>query len=136
MKIKWLTEKQVQRAAKRGRKAALLCSIKHWEQLSSANTEQIKALFNSYYLTCTFCALCTRYNFTGRTRNACGNCKLFCLGKLPDFGGAWYKASDAFDSYETFRICRAWTRWKRASKALLRRIIKLYESEYGEYTNE
>ena len=132
-KIKWLTEEQVQRAARRGRKAALLCSIKHWEQLSSADREQVRDR-GSFYVLCNYCALCTRYDFGNKSFTACNDCKLHCLTQQGRQGSPWGRALDAFDLVDDCDS-RSWRTWKRTSKALLRRIIKLYESEYGEYTN-
>lgn len=134
MKIKWLTKKQVQRAALRGRKAAILCSIKHWEQLSSADQKQVQGLDDAS-ICCGHCALCTKYDFIGRGHGACGDCKLHCLVKSGGIPGFWSKASGAFDNVKEFADSKSWARWKRASKAVLRKIIKLYESEYGEYIN-
>lgn len=132
---KWLTEKQVKKAAAHGRKAALLCSIKHWEQLSSANKEQILALAFDHICS-EFCALCLRYDFIKRSWSACAHCGLHCVEIRGTQPGMWQKAKRAFDSYREHYCSQGWAKWKRASKALLYRIIKLYEKEYGEYKHE
>lgn len=131
-KIKWLTEKQVQKAAERGRKAALLCSIKHWEQLSSADKKQILGLPQNY-LTCDFCTLCTKYKFSYIDFFACLDCGLYCLVEFRHRPAMWYKAANAFTNYRSYKDTLDWINWKRASKMLLRKIIRLYESEYGTY---
>lgn len=134
-KIRWLTAEQVERAAVRGRKAALLCSIKHWEQLSSASKEQILNIPHDY-LCREFCALCTRYDYNIADSLACASCKLNCLNTGGIRRGSWYKASYAHSSYLKHRCLWDWAEWKWASKALLRRVIKLYEKEYGVYKHE
>ena len=134
-KIKWLTEKQVKKAAMRGRKAALLCSIKHWEQLSSANKEQIMDVPDNH-THCNFCALCIKYDFIQFSSIVCSDCGLHCLRGRGTKSGIWCRASDTFGDYQEFQIAPDWIKWKRTSKALLRRIIKLYEREYGAYKHK
>lgn len=129
--IKWLTEEQVAKAAGRGRKAALLCSIKHWEQLSTASKSQISKLPPANIRN-KYCALCMKCCYIGQVY-ACRACGLNCLQASAKRNGIWYRASCAFDSYQEHPCEQGWMTWKRVSKAILRRIIKLYEKEYGLY---
>lgn len=40
--MKWLTQKQVNAAAKKSDKAALDCSIEHWQQICDATDEELR----------------------------------------------------------------------------------------------
>lgn len=75
--MRWLTLQQVERAAKRGPKAALKCSMKHWEQDATATFEEMKdysEIQDNDPGSGAFCALCEYYE----QRNlGCENCILY-----------------------------------------------------------
>jgi len=58
--MKWVTEEQAERAAKRGLLAAVRCSKKHWWQARKASEEELtdaydKDEFSVYYDRCALC---------------------------------------------------------------------------------
>jgi len=61
--MRWLLKKTIEKAAKKSDKAALDCTIKHWEQLASVSYEAyLRAVDRkdvSFY--CRYCALCLRH---------------------------------------------------------------------------
>lgn len=62
--MNWLTQEEIQAAAKKGRKQALLCSIEHWRQLSGATWRELVygERKNLVHDSGDECPLCNRYD--------------------------------------------------------------------------
>ena len=124
-KIRWVTIKEVENAAKRGRKAALLCSIKHWRQNVEATAEEIeKAPLGS--LSGNLCALCHKYD-----ESNCIGCPLAeYTGKTCNNSGSLYwQAWIAWSRYDSKQAAYTW--WIKASERVLKALEGAYASLYG-----
>jgi len=79
MEIKWLTIEEIEVEAEKGHNEALLCSIKHWEQIKAAGAKLYweSSQFGVVLVTigASFCALCRRYQ-----EYSCKGCPLIVYG--------------------------------------------------------
>lgn len=74
--MKWLTKDQIEKAAEKGTKTALLNCKKHWEQMIAATKKDFEA-FNGDVKDldiAAYCALCKKYYNWG----TCDECPLKC----------------------------------------------------------
>jgi len=124
--MRWITKEEVRKAARVGRREALLCSIRHWVQLTVATPDQLQYAKKKYssgiiggcnIIRSGYCALCTRYNFDQRHTQACKSCRLDCLP-------LWRVASEAWNR-------RDWVVWYIVAGKVLEKLKKLYRKEYG-----
>ena len=74
--MKWLTQKEIQVAAKKGRRPALECSIEHWRQLAGATEAELQkgSKSNRISIGTGRCALCVRA--WGEDDEDCPECPL------------------------------------------------------------
>ena len=71
--MNWLTRKEVDAAAKKSKKAAIACSVLHWEQILSATKKDFRRLSNEIHpMSGLLCALCVRHEY---------NCAVCSLGR-------------------------------------------------------
>ena len=71
--MEWIGEKEAKAAAKKGKEAALDCSIEHWKQLSHRPKSVIKALIaDKTEVYADSCALCNLYRY--QSRLCCNKC--------------------------------------------------------------
>src|SRR5512146_1422609 len=123
--IKWLTQAQVQAAAKKGRKAAIACSQEHWRQLSTATRQDLLGWGSLYsIIRAGFCATCVLYS-----PKYCNGCPLSPQGKhLICCCNAWRCANHALDTIDSVGVLRAtpqeWSRWKRAAKRMYQLLLR------------
>ena len=93
--MNWITKKEVEAAARYGRRAAIECSIAHWRQLLTATKREVKAHEDWGYLAVgDYCALCERYRCADG-----GGCEICPVGKIEpceNHGSIWRNASTAF----------------------------------------
>ena len=92
--MNWITKKEVEAAARYGRRAAIECSIAHWRQLLTATKREVKAHEDWGYLALgTYCALCGRYRCADG-----GGCEICPVGKIEpcEKGLIWHNAHEAF----------------------------------------
>ena len=68
----YLTIEQVKREARRSDRAAIRCSIKHWEELRDAPLKDLRRRDNIWPFA-VFCALCRRHK---REMDVCDGCPL------------------------------------------------------------
>ena len=105
--IKWLTQAEINKAAEKSKKAAILISIEHWKQIRSATEKQYEEAYFQKLVgdTNTYCGLCQRYQ--------CRQCPL---------------------SDESLKCCREWgnvrrtlhtTTWQTVRKYIDKLIAKL-----------
>lgn len=99
--MKWLTQKEVKEAGKKSKKAAIRCSIEHWQQIVDATWEELEkkiqlggGVASSSLVHVPYCALCQRYY----KRGTCRLCPLaLAMGhKCNDTGSLWRRASRRF----------------------------------------
>lgn len=101
--MKWLTRSQVKKEARKSAKAALNCSIKHWEQICSATKAECKEADEQGILFgCFICGLCVRYI-------DCDICPLHEEG-LSCAGGQYGKVYGAYYEYKSFSVFKKETR--------------------------
>lgn len=92
--MKWLTQKEIKAAAKKSEKAAIACSVLHWEQILTATKRDFHepSAGTVYSIDC---ALCIRHMKHGRTQ-----CCLCSLGKIKLCrDDTWQNARGAMDEY-------------------------------------
>ena len=105
--MKWLTQKEVKVAAKKSNKAAIACSVMHYEQILAAKKWEIQRNHKRNHLWLTgpdLCALCERCN------GYCGRCPLGKVQECPTEGSCYHEVWAAYafliadmDDIETFR---------------------------------
>lgn len=125
--MKWLTRKQVEKAAKQGHKEAIEFSFKHWDQLLNATQKELarKLGKDEYLVYSSFCALCVRYFDGGHEDRdpgiGCGKCPLRD-GKNAygcQHNSLWDKAVDAvLDWMDEKTNTKRWEKWQKAAKAM------------------
>ena len=119
--MRWITKEEVRKAARVGRREALLCSIRHWVQLTVATPDQLqyaKKKTGCNIIRAGYCALCTRYNLDQRHTQACKSCRLNCLP-------LWHKAIGAWNRRNN------WVTWYIVAGKVLEKLKKRYRKEYG-----
>ena len=122
-KMKWVTKKEVKAAAKRGRRAALKCTQKHWWQLKTATEDQLRAGRRSHRASIQSdrCALCVRY--LRRPKTTCplasaSRCKGVCHPR-------WVDASAALCAFETIPSdCNFWA-WQKCAGEMYQLLMTL-----------
>lgn len=92
-KIKWITKKQVTKAAEKGEAHALECSTLHWHQLATCTFSELKTKLNQLseptdLLTVDYCSLCSVY-----FDNYCLGCP---VGRCMGDGDKWKRCYDVF----------------------------------------
>lgn len=121
----WLTIDQIQKAAKKSRKAALECSREHWRQLSEATAKELRQawLSGSVAIGSEDCSLCQRY---GHDVLGCGRCPLNVAGhRCITMGSIWRRAQRHFHAILDDNDTKAWRSWKRAAKAMYKKLCEL-----------
>ena len=92
---KYQTRVEVERAARRGRKSAIASSIRHWQELATAQVSDIVSV-TCPDLTPDECTLCRRYR-----HSFCVSCPLYAtLG-----GRRCYEDGEAYSLASTARWC-------------------------------
>ena len=127
--MRYLTKKQINYAAKRGEKAAIKCSIRHWKELREASLEDLKNWDSSgatIIVGHSACALCRRHS-TSQYDDTCVDCNACSLGrKLGSCGvsecNPYRKADRVYNQY--FKSWKLRRKWQRACD----RMIKVLES--------
>ena len=115
--MNWLTQKQVEVAAKKGHKSALACSCEHWEQLSTATLDEITQHPSDAHVftTSVFCALCRRYG------NKIGHkgCPLVEWKNLPGTCcKEWHVAHGRLLELLVYKSKKNFTAWQKAAKII------------------
>lgn len=130
METKWVGKEEAGRAARREKKAAMLCSWRHWDQLAKASPKEAKEI--SYFaMFAGYCALCI-YHKRGRVTH-CGKCGLGCL-----VGGSvwkialskWKVIKDLLSREDVTEGNAAWIEWVKAAESMRDRIASLYVKTY------
>jgi len=108
--IRWLTRDQVEAAAYKSTRAALLCSIRHWEQLHQATPKQLTRALNDCLVEVYSkgCALCHRFgalafNVTCQWGDeVCPVAVRYGRRCTPGSNGMWryFAAKDALDDWQ------------------------------------
>ena len=82
--MKWMTTREVERAAKKGPLAALDNSIEKWTQMRDAPAQELKAKLKrtSGFDAGAFCALCVRHP-------GCVNCTFLTISKVRCYYIGW-----------------------------------------------
>lgn len=91
--MKWLTQKEVKAAAKKSKKAAIACSVLHWEQILTATKEELCDFYDNRsddLVRSPYCALCCRFNDDAAE---CPKCPV--PDKCKTGGSVWSAASYA-----------------------------------------
>ncbi len=115
----WITQDYVKAEAKKGRKQALECTRLHWQQLVKAGLKELeKALYERVSIYNEYCAMCGKYY------PLCSRCPLRCHN-------VWDEAYDKFREWEKNSTRSNWRKWKKAAKAMLAKIDRLYGRLYG-----
>lgn len=118
----WLTKEQVQSAANKSRKAAIVCSQEHWRQLSMATRKGINEAPEKLWFLIRggYCSLCPR---CANLPNKCEGCPLhkleggFCCDE-------WQSVREVVDQFTSYGWDRAsWRRWKRAARRMYQVVI-------------
>jgi len=123
----WLTMEEVERAAKKGRKAAIECSKKHWKQLSRATKDELSEVEEPYSIVKDlFCALCHRYRMA---KNSCKRCPLYDSEHDPgDNGLCCEECSLALEYYGEMcydRTEKKFEAWQKTAKAMYRKLCRV-----------
>lgn len=123
--MKWLTRKEVIKAAK-SKRSAIACSKKHWKQNYTATEEELDE--NQYYaLDAALCALCERYDDYNQKRN---NCERLSGAMCPVYSDDKYRCSkeysEAEDAYDAWKYTNGdFSAWQKAAKAMYDRLCEL-----------
>lgn len=126
--MKWLTQKQVDAAAKKGKLPALECSDLHWTQLIEATEEELRKKINQTegLIEGRYCACCC-------ASKKCRNC-LLCGQPVSCCKGRWGNASSALNRWR--RNSGTHADFVKAARAV-RRYIRVKIKEYkGRVQNE
>jgi len=127
--MKWLTKAEVKREAKKGEIPAIKCSLKHWDQISSATRQELirKLRSGKRLITGDSCALCQRHRGNG-----------FCpfLNRICTLGWGCTKTfDDAGSALYDFQRNNTESNYVRAIKKSvivrdkLRKVLQRYESK-------
>lgn len=102
----WLTQEEIKAAAKKSEKAAIACSVKHWEQILAATKWELQRADHAIMYGKN-CALCIRHKdkYDPKHSTHCSQCSLGKIGKCEDYG-AWRGAVWALEEYLRGRIDR------------------------------
>ena len=123
--MKWLTEAQVQAAAKKERQEVLACSLEHWNQLVAATRVELrKAERDGVAFASGPCALCEHYSCRS------GHCPLCKAGQCCNNRGSVWKGADrAWQkiTWDRDNTKTAWTRWQTAAKVMRDLLQRLYD---------
>jgi hypothetical protein len=120
--MKFLTKKEVSIAAKKSAKAALKCTIRHWEELSTCTETQLRGKMNTLndvydIKSSCYCALCIRYNI------ACSKCIIVKRGHRSCPRGTWHEPSVAFHKWQSYG--KPFSAFQKAAKKMLKLLKSL-----------
>ena len=120
--MKWLSKQYINDEARKGRKEALLCSRKHWEQLCSATQRELKEAPESIAYGM-YCAMCHRYS----GNDVCYSpCVLRCMSN-----NRWADAHSAFTNFEAKKCYSNFCIWRKYARIMLGWINHTIERLYG-----
>jgi len=114
-----LSCKQIERAAKTSRKAAIICCRRHWQELRAAKLEKLKKEIGSMEIADYTCALCLRYK-------DCEECYLWyneCCDDSPVFEAVCQIYS------EYIRTGKGRRKWQKAANRIIDRLEKMLTKE-------
>jgi len=121
MPIKWLTIREIRAAAKESGRAALECSIKHWNQLVRATaTELLRP--GAARPEQDSCALCERYGLEDDCR-ACPVCKKFGVRCGDSLGHSLWRYENAYLAW--MGRMNNFPLWREESRAVLKGLKSL-----------
>lgn len=120
--MKFLTKKQVEKAAKKGHIAAAKCSWEHHNQLATCTEEELRkkiVRLGKYdnILYCAYCALCK----LNSKQRFCGKCRLGFSGECCD---KWLNEVDAFNKWYSNDV--SFSTFQKAAAAMQDYIAKKY----------
>lgn len=99
--MKWLTQKEIKAAAEKSKKAAIACSVLHWEQVLTATKEELLDFLvkkSESLIRWQYCALCVR------CKNNCKPCPMPSEKVCRRSGSVWVRASRAFVALQNGNI--------------------------------